>query len=569
MKKIFYIALCAIFFASCSDKVYEEINTDPTKADNVNPSSQLTYAALQMYGDMNFVDVYRLYTYAFTQHLMGCWNTSNYGGQHRSDDQEMARPWNNLYPAAIRNLTDAIEKTKDDTIKVNLNAALHIFRVYVGGVLSDFYGDVPYSEAGLGYISGITQPKYDTQEELYRGFFEELKAAEAQFDTRAEGLLSDPVFDGNLEGWKTFSRSLRLRYAMRISDKLPELAETEFKAALADGVMGSAAENACVKHMNVSFNFGQEAYKDFRGNALSKYFYGNDPASNPTYICATFWKQLYDNNDPRTTRLFRFYIDDYMSVTSPEGRIDVTDAILATQAAYPATSVISTVVPGDFSWDDWPSYENSVPVGSALRDRIAEIQIAHPDFDPSNGLSGTRWLKAKLATNFMRSDNPGVLMTYAEVCFLRAEAAAVHPDWGTGDDAKAMYEAGIRAAMDFLAQYYDCSPITDDEYAAYIAQPGIAFAGDQETCKQQINTQAWILHFHNPSEAWANVRRSDYPALQNPSDAHNKIIDGPDIPVRLCYPLKEKTNSEKAYNEAVSRVPGKYDWHARVWWDVK
>ena len=71
MKKILYIALCAIFFASCSDKIYEEINTDPTKADKVNPASQLTYAELQIFGDMNYVDVHRVDTYAFTQHLMG------------------------------------------------------------------------------------------------------------------------------------------------------------------------------------------------------------------------------------------------------------------------------------------------------------------------------------------------------------------------------------------------------------------------------------------------------------------------------------------------------------------
>ena len=159
MKKLFYIALCAIFFASCSDKVYEEINTDPTKASTVNPSSQLSYAILQIYGDMNYVDVHRLYTYAFTQHLMGCWNTTNYGGQHRSDDNEMSRPWNNLYPAAMRNLTDAIEQTKDDSTQVNINAALRIFRVYVGSLLTDYYGDVPFSEAGLGYITGNTQPK--------------------------------------------------------------------------------------------------------------------------------------------------------------------------------------------------------------------------------------------------------------------------------------------------------------------------------------------------------------------------------------------------------------------------
>ena len=564
MKKLLYIAVMALAFVACSDKVYEDINTDPTKADKVNPASQLSYAALQMYGDMNLVDVYRLYTYAFTQHLMGCWNTTNYGGQHRSDDNEMSRPWNNLYPAAIRNLTDGIYYTKDDSTAVNVNAALHIFRVYVGGLLADFYGDVPYSQAGLGYLEGITQPKYDTQEELYKGFFTELKEAEAKFDAKAGSILSDPLFNGNLEAWKTFSRSLRLRYAMRISDILPDLAQTEFKAALADGVMASSADDACVKHMDVSFSFGQEAYKDFRGNALSKYFYGNDPANNPTYICETFWKQLYDNNDPRTTRICRFYIDDYQSVTSPEGRIDVTDAMIATQQANPGTQLISTVAPSDFSWDDWPSYTD-IP-GSDLANKIAEIQQAHPGYDPS---SNPRWMKPKLANNFLQSDNPGVLMTYAEVCFLRAEAAAAHPEWATGDDAKTMYETGIRAAMDFLANYYDCSAITDAEYATYLAQPGIAFSAVPDAQRNQINTQAWILHLHNPAEAWANVRRADYPVLPKPAGAHNAIIDGADIPVRLCYPLKEKTYSEEAYTAAINRVSGTYDWHARLWWDVK
>ena len=58
-KAVFVLLALAVSFASCSDKIYEEINTDPTKADHVNPASQLTYAELQMYGDMNYVDVHR------------------------------------------------------------------------------------------------------------------------------------------------------------------------------------------------------------------------------------------------------------------------------------------------------------------------------------------------------------------------------------------------------------------------------------------------------------------------------------------------------------------------------
>ena len=553
------MSVAVFVLASCSDKIYEEINTDPTKADHINPSSQLSYAELQMYGDMNYVDVHRLYTYAFTQHLMGCWNTTNYGGQHRMDDNEMSRPWNNLYAGAIRNLTDAIEATKDDATQVNIHAALRIFRVYVGSLLTDYYGDVPFSEAGMGYITGNSKPKYAKQEDLYRFFFTELKEAAALFDISAKAITSDPLFGGNIAEWITFANSLRLRYAMRLSDVLPDFAKTEFVDALEDGVMVSGTDDACVKHLNVSYSFGQEAFRDIRGNAMAKYFYGNDPANNPSYLCQTFWEQLYKNNDPRTTRLCRFFIDDYMSISTGDGRIDVTDAVLATQAANPSTNVIYTIAPGEFSWDNWPSYTD-IP-GSPLATQIEGIQAAHPDYNPG---SNPRWLMPKLANNFLRSDNPGILMTYAEVCFLRAEAAVL--GWTT-DNAKDCYENGIRAAMNILADYYGCSVITDAEYAAYIAEAAVAFGSVPDQQKSQINTQAWILHFHNPAEAWANVRRADYPKLQAPN-TKNPLIDGADIPVRLCYPIKEETYSKDAYREAKDRV-GNYSWHARLWWDTK
>jgi hypothetical protein len=249
-----------------------------------------------------------------------------------------------------------------------------------------------------------------------------------------------------------------------------------------------------------------------------------------------------------------------MSISTGDGRIDMTDAVLSTQAANPAVAIVYEIAPGEFSWDNWPSYTN-LP-GSDLANKVASVQTAHPGYDPS---SNPRWLMPKLANNFLASDNPGVIMTYAEVCFLRAEAAVL--GWTT-DNAKAYYEAGIRAAMDFLADYYDCSVITDAEYAAYLAEPAIAFGAVTDQQRSQINTQAWILHFHNPAEAWANVRRSDYPKLKAPN-SKNPLIDGADIPVRLCYPVKEETYSNDAYQAAIGRVEGGYSWHARLWWDVK
>ena len=562
-KLFIIIGLCSVLCTlySCSDKVYEELNTDPTKSESIDPSYQLAYAEKQIYGDMNYVDVHRLYTYAFTQHLMGCWNTTNYGGQHRVDDNEMSRPWNNLYTAAFRNLTDAIAHTQNVPEQSNVYAALLIFRVYVGSLLTDFYGDIPYSEAGLNHLKGITQPKYDTQEDIYKSFCNDLKAAVAFFDAQANPIENDPMFNGDIEKWKKFANSLRLRYAMRISDVLPALAQSEFEDALAAGVMSDASDNACVVHENLSYSFGQESYKDFRGNALAKYFYGNDAANNPSYVCKTFWDQLYSNNDPRTTMICRFYIDDYMDIFTGEGRIDMTDSLVATQKANPDKNVANPVKTGDFSYDPWPSYANIS--GSPLAAKVEEVKAAHPEFDKDKN---PRWTRPKLANNLLRSDNPGVIMTYAEVCFLRAEAAVL--GWNAGDAAKTLYEEGIRAAIYFVTSHYGYETLLDSEIATYLAQPAIAFAAATNDQKQQINTQAWILHFHNPAEAWANQRRSDAPTMDIPSTS--EIMDGQTAtPVRLCYPLKEGTYNNTEYQAAKNRVTGTYDWHARVWWDVK
>ena len=560
-KRLFILFAFAAVLVSCSDKVYEEINTDYTKSDVIEPSMQLSYAALELYGDMNYVDVYRLYTYAFTQHLMGCWNTTNYGGQHRVDDQEMGRPWNNLYPGAMRNLSDGIYHTDTVASQANINAAMRIFRVYVGSLLTDFYGDIPYTEAGMAYINGNSKPKYDEQKDLYPLFVKELKEAATRFDTKADPIKSDPIFQGDIQKWKTFANSLRLRYAMRVSEVMPDSAQKWFNEAK-DEAMTSAAENACVEHLKVRYSFGQESFKDFRGNALAKYFFGNDPANNPTYICKTLWDQLYNSNDPRTLRLCRFYIDDYMAISTGEGRIDVTDSVIATQKAYTDKEIIGSNAPGDFSWDDWPSYPE-LP-GSALEAMIDSVKALHPGYDPAKN---PRWLKPKLAENFLRSENPGMLMTYAEVCFLRAEAAV--KGWN-GDNAKDYYEAGIRAAMDLYSDYYGCARITDGEYGTFIAQPAITWGASTAQQLSQINTQAWILHFHNPAEAWANVRRSNLPKLNNPKPAVNPLIDGAQIPVRLCYPLKEETYNIDEYKAAINRVTATgvaYDWHAPLWWD--
>ena len=544
-------ALLAGISSSCSDSYMEDLNTDKSKANSIDPNAQLTTAELQTYGDIGMVEIYRNYLYAFTQQLMGCWNTTNYGGRHTVDNNEMGRIWTSFYPKAIKNLTDAIHRSEEDENRKNINAILRIYRVYMMSVITDIYGDAPYSEAGLGYLKEIYNPKYDTQEDIYNDFFTELKDAASALNAANDRITGDVIYNGDVAKWIKLANSLRLRYAMRISDVAPEKARKEFEDALASegGVLTSGSDDALIKYMDISFSFGQDSYTDYRGNALSQLLFGNDPANNPSYLCSTFFNQLYNTKDPRTFMIARFYYDGLMSQTSPDNRIDLTDEITGKGIA------MNPCQPGAFSYDPWPQGYDS--------DMMKEIAMTNPTVETTMA----RETEPKLANNFLRGDNPGVVMTCAEVNLLLAEASL--KKWNTGGTVEGFYSKGVRAAMDFLADNYGYDRISDNDFNTYIADNGTGHTEQQ--AKAAINTQAWILHFTNPAECWANVRRSGYPRLKSPAEYGfgQYLTGGKDIPVRLCYPTLESSYNKPGYDEALKRMGGKDSWNTHVWWDVE
>ena len=548
---ILLMVASALFFGACSDEYLENLNTDPSKAATIDPNAQLTTAQLQTYGDLGMGEIYRNYHYAFSQHLMGSWNTTNYGGRHTIDNNEMSRIWTSFYPNAIKNLTDGMVRTSEDPDKVNIHSALRIYRVYMMSLITDIYGDAPYSEAGMGYLDSKFNPRYDTQEEIYMDFFKELGEAVAAFDSGKDQITGDVIFDGNLGQWKKLANSLRLRFAMRISDVAPEKAREEFETALqADGgIMETGADDALIKYLSIAFSFGQEAFADFRGNALSQLLFGNDPANNPSYLCATFFNQMYENGDPRTFRIARCYYDGLMSATSPTNRIDLTQEMLDKGIPFQARE------PGAYSWEPYPpSFESDI---------LRELAEANPSINPSVD----REAEPKLANNFLRGDNPGVVMTSAEVKFLLAEAAL--KEWTVGGStAEELYAQGVRAAMDFLTDNYGTEAVSEEEFDSYLAANGIGHTFEKK--KEAINTQAWILHFTNPSEAWSNQRRSGYPRLKSPAEYgfEQFLTGGSEIPVRLSYPVLESSYNKRSYEEALARMGGFNSWNTTLWWDV-
>ena len=111
----------------------------------------------------------------------------------------MSHIWKTFYPIAIKNLVDAESRTAGDEEKVNINAAISIYKIYLMSVLTDIYGDIPYSEAGRGYIDGISTPQYDTQESIYYNFFTELKTATMLMNAGKDKITGDVIFKGDVK----------------------------------------------------------------------------------------------------------------------------------------------------------------------------------------------------------------------------------------------------------------------------------------------------------------------------------------------------------------------------------
>ena len=563
MKKKLYIMLLSALtlggtFTSCSDNHMESVNTDDTKSPTINPNAQLTTALLQTYGDFGLMDTYRSYITGFTQYFAGGWNVSFYAGAVNPDNDQMRLIWDQYYSVGIKNLVDAIHNSKD---MPNTNAALRIHRVYLMSILTDTYGDIPCSEAGLGFIEGISNPKYDKQEDIYNWFFAELKDCVSQLGTGSDRISGDVTsLNGDTDLWKKYANSLILRFAMRISDVNPALAQQEFEGVLASesGYIGNSSENAYVKYMDAPFTlYDGSRDLDFRANALSEILYGQDPTS-PTFVCSTLYKMLKDNNDPRLLKICRNYINTTRSETKPEGCFDVTDDMIAWENA--GGTGVQANDPGAAWWDQWPT----VPATSEIP-TLQQLVNNYPDkgYDQSN--YPARMTRPFLALAFEQPNCPGILITSAEVEFLLAEAAT--KGWAVQGDAESHYEAGIRAAMQLLNDCYDIvGKISETDINDYIAANPL---GDNP--KEQINKEAYILHLTNPAEAWANLRRSDYPVLQDRAKFGNftyTCVDGFKTPVRLKYPNLEAKYNSVNYKEAIERLGGTDDWHKRMWWDV-
>ncbi len=178
--------------------------------------------------------------------------------------------------------------------------------------------------------------------------------------------------------------------------------------------------------------------------------------------------------------------------------------------------------------------------------------------DASSGYSGgTPGASSNYAT-FSKPDElittpdfPALLMDYAEVEFLLAEA--VERGYSVGGTAITHYENAITASVVYWGG-------TAAEALLYMAQPSVNYLTAGGTYKQRIGTQKWIALYNRGWDAWIEWRRLDYPVLSPAVDALSVI------PRRYPYPVNEQNVNRINYEAAAAAIGGDVV-DTKLWWD--
>lgn len=496
------LALMLVFGLNACDKGFEEVNVNPVQPSSLNPVYLFSNAQLSS----GFTNHTINYDMAIVQQVMNPFAGVLAGGNVNilNADQAVGM-WNQYYNEVVKRLVDVLNTTRDLPDRSNLYHMARIWHAHTFMVLTDTYGDIPYSEAGLGYLSGNFFPVYDEQSVIYQNILNTLAESVEALNASGRVETGDLFYRGEIAKWKKLGNSLLLRAAMRLVKADPAKAQ-QFAVKAIDGGLMTGNDDNCLMSYSTTFNSPYAGYTN-----------GSEKAN--IYLSQPFVNYLKSTADPRLK-----------SISVKYGNPGAEPAA-TTQNTNPADQV------------GMPFGYDNLTISSA------------PGF-PGTAGSGYAYSQINRAT-IGNITAPVFFVTYAQTSFLHAEA--IVRGWVPGN-AQTVYKAGVKAALEQMAQHHTGAAVPEADVTAYLNSRSLETGKELE----EINTQYWINSFFNGPEAWANFRRSGFPKLI-PNPYPGKSIKG-DFIKRLVYPIVEANVNTENYRTAVSRI-GADDLDTRVWWD--
>ncbi|MEJ2882873.1 SusD/RagB family nutrient-binding outer membrane lipoprotein [Pedobacter sp. GR22-6] len=511
---IVYILLTVLGLSALScTKDFTEVNTDPI-GERSTEAHQLLAPAL-----VNILSTNMSRNWSFNNQLMQVTVEIN-DSEGRVFRYDVRRTWadytwNNWYV----NITDLKDIYKISSQPESMNKSYQgislIAQTWAYSLLTDTYGDVPYSEANNGK-EGNMQPAFDQQKDIYADMFKKLEAAnELLKEGTAIVATSDPVYKGDISKWRRFGNSLYLRLLLRASGK------AEVRSTV---------------------------------TAKMKEMVDTNPANYPVMENNTHTAKILWNGTNSSTAVYSSPL--MVGIRAVDFRsMPICDFFLGKLVA----------------WED-PRVQPSLGTGGVPRfgiDRGADGYVGVPSgYSPGSGVVIQAHFNSDAESKFTLQTDPntGIIMNCAEVSFILAEAAA--KGWISGA-AENYYYKGMADAINYWMPTYISSP-TDARFTTYVNDANLKWdaslplessAMGSKSQMEMIHIQKYYAMFLVDFQQWFEYRRTGHPILPKGPG----LANGGKMPARLNYPLVTQSTNPSSYKAAIA-AQGPDDINTLVWW---
>jgi hypothetical protein len=311
MKIIKYIlatSLALVFF-SCSEDIMDDVNRDQNNTTSMDAKNLLPDIILKSAHETTGTDL-AWYATVFIEHSAGTWAQSSDADKRTGQTASTYNnSWNNLF-SVLNNCKVVLEKTDPITGEEPDNywvrGVAQVLTAYNLAVTTDFWGKIPWTEAGLGLEN--LKPAYENQSVIYGYIFDLLDDAIVNL-TKATliskdkdyiyGSLSDAA---NKAAWIKAANSLKVRYLVRLSGVQPAGLE-QAKALIASGFANNAE----------GLIFSQYTAALYKANPWWEFRYIRAHLS----ASQTLLGLMNERNDPRRPQYFTLVTGNY--VGAPNG----------------------------------------------------------------------------------------------------------------------------------------------------------------------------------------------------------------------------------------------------------
>ena len=502
---LLYIAL-ALSVGACKNVNFGDMNENPNGPADPDPKALLTaaqvdYAALpgREYLIRPTLYVQYLTQNVYTDEMRYSESASFWGAYYRNEISALQKAINFL-----DNPDNITQTILDEGAVENQKGVAMIMQAIIYKRVTDNFGNVPYSEAMKG-LDNLT-PAYDSQESIYKGIIDQVKAARDLMDENLAGPTGDIVYNGNVTRWKKFANSFILEASLQLSKKYPgasAYAATEFKNALNDA-------NGVIEDID------DEAWFTFYNPATGQ--------NNP-----------WSRNRGRDYNLSKEFTDALHGVTG---------LFTLNPTSNHTPDLRLKVYSSDFSADGRPYGYHATQAGDAQmnksywRDVKASLPLMTASYTYLNRADAANlgWTSEDVAT---------MLTNGIEASYSSLNKYKVFPNLES-------------SSQDVVR---DLNELPD--YAPTYAAARVTDAGNTSFA-QVIAEEKWVSLFPQGFKAWAEWRRTDFPTLH---PAHDYLNNG-QIPRRYIYPSDESGLNGANYQSGVNALVPQTDSNtSKVWWD--